>query len=484
MAHLILGGKFRAFKANGEPAAGYKLYSYRAGTSTLMATYTDKDEGTPNANPVVLDANGEANVWLGENTGYAYKLVLKSDADVPQWTTDKIASGVNDGSITTVKLADGSVTTDKLADGSVTQEKLAEKIVGEQAQTVGTITSTTPDSLTGALSFETTGRPVLVGLVGRYSGAEAYLKVSGPAGAGAAAIVEIYRGTTRLSSQVFGVKPSRIFQAFTSGGTYVVPAGVTELWVNAAGGGGGGCSAGDQTTGGGGGGGSAVRNVRLTVVPGETLTIALGAGGSHGVYGSNAPVAGSAGGDTTITGSTSGLIFKARGGRGGGTGGASGAGWGEGGAGGAAHADGEAARFNASILGGAGGVNGGSASGGGGGGAGLSGVGGDGGIGRSANPGTAGSNGTNYGSGGGGSGGSDDGTRSASGGDGAGGYLELMDAPSLGGTHEFYIPASAIQIIDTTGVAGAITYSIKAAVLTEGATLTGSGEVDLQAVEL
>lgn len=68
----------RFFDDNGEtPLAGGKLYSYAAGTSTPIATYTDEGGGTPNTNPVVLDSSGYANIWLGSN---AYKLVLE-DAD-------------------------------------------------------------------------------------------------------------------------------------------------------------------------------------------------------------------------------------------------------------------------------------------------------------------------------------------------------------------------------------------------------------------
>jgi hypothetical protein len=70
--------------------AGGKLYTYAANTTTPQATYTDQVGGTPNANPVVLDANGEANVWLA--TGVAYKFVLKNSSDVTQWTVDQVSS--------------------------------------------------------------------------------------------------------------------------------------------------------------------------------------------------------------------------------------------------------------------------------------------------------------------------------------------------------------------------------------------------------
>ncbi|WP_224368911.1 hypothetical protein [Hyalangium versicolor] len=88
MATLTPFPKFRALDADGNPLAGGKLYTYAAGTNTLKPTYTDSTESTANANPVVLDAHGEAHVWMSG----AYKLVLKSAADVTQWTVDNIES--------------------------------------------------------------------------------------------------------------------------------------------------------------------------------------------------------------------------------------------------------------------------------------------------------------------------------------------------------------------------------------------------------
>jgi hypothetical protein len=41
---------------------------------------------TPNANPVILDADGEANVWYSGN----YKLMLTDALDVTQWTVDYV----------------------------------------------------------------------------------------------------------------------------------------------------------------------------------------------------------------------------------------------------------------------------------------------------------------------------------------------------------------------------------------------------------
>src|SRR3989304_9427184 len=76
---------------NAVPAVGYKLWTYIAGTTTPKATYTSYSLGAANTNPVILDARGEANVWLDGN----YKFVLLTDADVTVWTVDEIRDLTN-----------------------------------------------------------------------------------------------------------------------------------------------------------------------------------------------------------------------------------------------------------------------------------------------------------------------------------------------------------------------------------------------------
>jgi hypothetical protein len=89
MATLTPVPKIQFFDINGNPLVGGKLYSYAAGTTTPLATFTDQGGGTPNANPVILDSRGEANVWLGSSS---YKLRLTTAADVDIWTVDNIVN--------------------------------------------------------------------------------------------------------------------------------------------------------------------------------------------------------------------------------------------------------------------------------------------------------------------------------------------------------------------------------------------------------
>lgn len=87
MATISPNPKFRAFDSNGDPLSGGLLYTYEAGTTTPKATYTTEAGDIANANPVVLDSDGYADVWLGDG---GYKFVLKTSADVTIWTVDDL----------------------------------------------------------------------------------------------------------------------------------------------------------------------------------------------------------------------------------------------------------------------------------------------------------------------------------------------------------------------------------------------------------
>jgi hypothetical protein len=95
MAILCPELKQRFFDANGAPLAGGKLYSYQAGTVVPLATYTDTTEVTPNTNPVILDADGYADVWIAATN---YKFVLADSTDVVLWTKDNISGIIAAGS--------------------------------------------------------------------------------------------------------------------------------------------------------------------------------------------------------------------------------------------------------------------------------------------------------------------------------------------------------------------------------------------------
>lgn len=73
--------------ANGNPLASGMVYTYAAGTTTPLATYTDSTGSTANTNPVILDSRGEAEIWLGVA---AYKFKLTTSENVEVWTVNNI----------------------------------------------------------------------------------------------------------------------------------------------------------------------------------------------------------------------------------------------------------------------------------------------------------------------------------------------------------------------------------------------------------
>ena len=87
------GAGWQFFDNSGVPLAGGLLYSYEAGTTTPLATYTTSAGNIANSNPIVLDAAGRppSEIWLDNRP---YKLVLKTSASVLIWTMDNIA-GIN-----------------------------------------------------------------------------------------------------------------------------------------------------------------------------------------------------------------------------------------------------------------------------------------------------------------------------------------------------------------------------------------------------
>lgn len=94
MTQIAPVGWYRGIDADGNPLAGGKLYTYEAGTSTPKATFTNKSGAIPNANPVILDADGYADVWLDVG---GYKFRLENSVGVLQREVDNIDSGGSTG---------------------------------------------------------------------------------------------------------------------------------------------------------------------------------------------------------------------------------------------------------------------------------------------------------------------------------------------------------------------------------------------------
>lgn len=91
---LSPNAKQQFFTSAGAFAAGYKLYTYLANSVTPQATYTNRAGTAANANPIILDARGEAIVYL--TPGVVYDYVLKSGSDVLEWTREDVSAQAGD----------------------------------------------------------------------------------------------------------------------------------------------------------------------------------------------------------------------------------------------------------------------------------------------------------------------------------------------------------------------------------------------------
>lgn len=92
MAVAMIGPKFYAWDRNGKPLAFGKLYTYQARTNTPKPTYQSEDQVVENTNPVILNGEGYANVYLDGS----YKMVLKDDKDNEIWSSDPVTGAKAD----------------------------------------------------------------------------------------------------------------------------------------------------------------------------------------------------------------------------------------------------------------------------------------------------------------------------------------------------------------------------------------------------
>ena len=87
----IGGAGWQFFDNNGNVLTGGKLYTYVAGTTTPLASYTSSAGNTAHTNPIILDAAGRVpggEIWL---SNARYKFALYTSVNVIIATYDNIA---------------------------------------------------------------------------------------------------------------------------------------------------------------------------------------------------------------------------------------------------------------------------------------------------------------------------------------------------------------------------------------------------------
>jgi hypothetical protein len=93
MASVLLspvGNGQQFFDNNGIPLSGGLIYTYQAGSSTPLTTYTTNNGTIANTNPIVLDSAGRSSNEIWMQTGYTYKFVLQTSAAVTLQTLDNL----------------------------------------------------------------------------------------------------------------------------------------------------------------------------------------------------------------------------------------------------------------------------------------------------------------------------------------------------------------------------------------------------------
>lgn len=85
----LAGSGTQFFDDSGTPLAGGLIYTYAAGGTTPLVTYTSSTGLTAHPNPIVLDSAGRINeIWIPEGT--SYKFVLKSSTNVSIGSFDNL----------------------------------------------------------------------------------------------------------------------------------------------------------------------------------------------------------------------------------------------------------------------------------------------------------------------------------------------------------------------------------------------------------
>lgn len=96
------------FDNNGNLLTGGELFTYLGGTTTKALTYTDSTGQTANPDPTILNARGEAQVWIPPGQAYKFVLAPPNSSDPPTnpfWTVDGVTIGAQTASGFTLNVA-------------------------------------------------------------------------------------------------------------------------------------------------------------------------------------------------------------------------------------------------------------------------------------------------------------------------------------------------------------------------------------------
>lgn len=141
MANLGPAPKAQFFTANGQPLVGGKVYTYEAGTTTPLATYTNATGSSSNSNPIILDGRGECNIWFLPTS--AYKIKLTDSNDVEIYVVDNITSAgyVSGGTIVNSSIVNSAVSGSTVTSSTISGSTIDNTIIGATTPVSATFTS-------------------------------------------------------------------------------------------------------------------------------------------------------------------------------------------------------------------------------------------------------------------------------------------------------------------------------------------------------
>jgi len=97
------------FDNNGNLLAGGSIYTYQAGSSTPLATYTTNSGNIANTNPLTVNAYGRLDNELWLQYGYAYKFVVQDASSNTIATYDNIAGILTQAPTTSASVPSGCI---------------------------------------------------------------------------------------------------------------------------------------------------------------------------------------------------------------------------------------------------------------------------------------------------------------------------------------------------------------------------------------
>ena len=314
----------------GNPLNGGKVYTYAVGTITPKACWLDQGKVNVAANPIILDTNGQAQIyWEGW-----YKFVVTDANDVVVNTWDIISALLqvngftwrgqwvcgqnyqaydvlfNAGvtyicilTIPTSTTAPGSDSTHfQTFPASTTVQSYQSYVFGTDTGTANAYNVAVISALGTPIYFIAANSNTGPSTLTTSSLSTIPIKKYGTSALSGGEIIAgqiigvAYDGTNFQLIQGGGTMLRRVFLG--TSGTWVVPPGVTAVWLSGCAGGGGG-DGGSGGGNGGGGGASGTLRIPVSVNSAETITVTIGAGGLGYTESNEA----TDGGDTVVSGS-------------------------------------------------------------------------------------------------------------------------------------------------------------------------------------